>query len=95
MLTLAQYSYERFWYLAQAAYMAEVERTYGDRAMGYSNALQACLQDSIAFDMDTCVTLITQRRDGIAPEMTGVPDPYRDGYIAACNRALDIITGRL
>ena len=95
MLTLAQYSYERFWFLAQAAYMAETQRYSSERMMGYCYAIQTALRDSIAFDMDACVRLITQRRDSIAPDVTGVPDPYRDGYVEACNRALDIIAGRL
>jgi hypothetical protein len=83
---------ERYWLLANALWMAS-GHDGDDEAMGRYNALKTACEDAIAFPIDTAISLIEGRGKGIAPEMTGVPDPYRDGYVAGCERAVTIMRG--
>jgi hypothetical protein len=91
----AQTDYERFWRLAQEAYRAEFldKRSGASDASGYYSAISFLLRASIRETTDECVTIARQMRNNIAPEMTGVLDPYYDGYVAGCDKGIHILQG--
>jgi hypothetical protein len=91
-MTFVQTNERQYWVLAGSLWRAG-DDPGDDFHYGYYNALKTACEDAVAFAKEDAIRLVRERAAGIAPEMTGVPDPYRNGYVAGCERAIRVMEG--